>query len=98
MRHGPTRNHTREDVNRPEGFGSVTRPEAEQDFALGAIAVDHARSARRIGKRHIGVRSEQIQGIAGQSGRVMLRSPVEDVQRNWSAHQAASSVLAKPYT
>jgi predicted nucleotidyltransferase len=42
MRHGPTRNHTRKHVDRPEVFGSVTRPEAEQDFALGAIAVDHA--------------------------------------------------------
>src|SRR6266436_3938615 len=63
-------------------IGSTKRRDPKPYPALGAIAVDNARRARGAGKRHIGVRSEQVQSIAGQPDRLIFRSPVEDVQRN----------------
>jgi len=47
---------------------------------ISAIAVKGVRRTGRVGERHIGVRSEQIDGVPCQAGRLVLRSPVEDMQ------------------
>jgi hypothetical protein len=47
---------------------------------LGAITLDRSRLSGGVSERHTGVRSKQIQRIAGQSGGPMLRLPVENVR------------------
>jgi hypothetical protein len=49
---------------------------------IGAVMVEGIRSAGRIGERHIGVRSEQVDGISRQAGRLVFPPPVEYVQRH----------------
>ena len=51
--------------NEVEQFGSVRRRDAKPDPPLRAIAIDNARGSSRIGERHVGVRSKQVQSIAG---------------------------------
>ena len=48
---------------------------------LGAIAFEGSRRTRWVGERHIAVRSKQIDCVTRQTGRLVLRSPVKDVQR-----------------
>ena len=49
---------------------------------LGTIAFEGSRRTGWVGERHITVRSEQIDCVARQTGRLVLQSPVKDVQRN----------------
>jgi len=64
-----------------------------------AIAINHARDSRKIGKRYVGVWSKQVQSIAGQSGRICFgRQSNTRNGTSWSAHQAERAAPARPYT
>ena len=61
------------------------------------VALEGVWRRGRVGERHIGVRPEQIEGITRQPGCLVLRSPVEDVQRHAAAGAPCrSSAVAEP--
>ena len=49
---------------------------------ISEIAVKGSGCAGRVGERELGVRSEQVDGVTRQAGRLVLRSPVKDMQRH----------------
>src|SRR4029077_11198265 len=49
---------------------------------IGAIAIEGFRRTGRFGERHIGVWPEQVDRIARQAGRLVLGSPVKNMQRH----------------
>src|SRR5258706_3425787 len=61
---------------------------------IGAIAIESCRRTRRFGDRHIGVWPEQVDRVARQAGRLVLGSPVKNIQRH-SVTGAPSRQLAR---
>src|ERR1700756_1176822 len=49
---------------------------------IGAIAIKGIRRTRSVGERHIGVWPQQIDGVARQTGRLVLVSPANNMQRH----------------
>ena len=60
----------------------LSRHRGNANFVINAVALENVRRTGRISERHIRVRPEQIERVARQAGRFVLRSPVKDMQRH----------------